>query len=239
MTSIGNDIIALKTIDISRTRSFRFYSKILSVSEQQLYQEQFTAIPFELFVWLLWSVKESVYKCLQRHQPNLIFSPVKIELKRLIVPAVQSSSFHGQLANTGFTDSECFCSEIRLGPRRFSSRSVIYGDEAIFTVAQPAEDCHAESVEPSGADLRQTQADNTNFSDIHWGIKQINSSGFETQSAAVREFLLEILYILYPGRELRIIKNDAGCPFLFVDGQAVEQRISLSHHGEYVGYALA
>ena len=67
MISTGNDIVALGLINKQRTCEPRFYSKILSASEQALYhQSEFTALPFEHYVWLLWSVKESTYKFLKR-----------------------------------------------------------------------------------------------------------------------------------------------------------------------------
>jgi hypothetical protein len=37
-------------------------------------------------VWLAWSVKESVYKFLKRHQLELVFSPTKIVLQNIIPP---------------------------------------------------------------------------------------------------------------------------------------------------------
>lgn len=216
MISIGNDIIALRTIDIPRTQSFRFYSKILSVSEQQLYQAQFTHLPFEYFVWLLWSIKESVYKCRQRHQPELVFSPVSIVLTQLIGPIRSPGHFAGELADTGFTDSECFCSQVTLNSQLFHARSIIYGDEVLATIAGEAPD----------------------WSRTNWGLRKIAGTGAASQSFAVREFLLEGLSPLYPGKELSIVKNNSGCPFLFIDGEIVDLPLSLSHHGEYVGYAF-
>jgi len=63
MKSIGNDIIALKYIDLLRTPDLSFISKIISAEELMLYKQQdFSLIPFKDFHWLAWSVKESVYK---------------------------------------------------------------------------------------------------------------------------------------------------------------------------------
>ena len=39
---------------------------------------ELSPLPFEQYVWLLWSIKESVYKCIKRAQPELRFSPRKI-----------------------------------------------------------------------------------------------------------------------------------------------------------------
>ena len=78
MNSIGNDVVALALINSERTRSYRFYSKILHPAEQELYKQlPISALPFEQYVWLLWSVKESAYKYLQRLNPSLVFSPTQ------------------------------------------------------------------------------------------------------------------------------------------------------------------
>jgi phosphopantetheinyl transferase (holo-ACP synthase) len=42
-------------------------------------------LPFDVFVWLAWSVKESVYKFLKRDAPLLVFSPTKICLKDISI----------------------------------------------------------------------------------------------------------------------------------------------------------
>lgn len=86
MTSTGNDIVALKAIHVARTKQPNFYSRIITSAEQELYYAELQAqLPFEHFVWLVWSVKESAFKYLKRFDPDLIFSPSKmrtVELKR-------------------------------------------------------------------------------------------------------------------------------------------------------------
>ncbi|HUB59865.1 MAG TPA: 4'-phosphopantetheinyl transferase superfamily protein [Puia sp.] len=94
MRSIGNDIIALAETDKDRTSRYRFYSRILSPGELSLY-DRLAGLPFPLdrpagaglsfstFVWLLWSIKESVYKYVSRSDPRLVFSPLKIPVSGL------------------------------------------------------------------------------------------------------------------------------------------------------------
>ncbi|WP_462266766.1 4'-phosphopantetheinyl transferase superfamily protein [Mucilaginibacter sp.] len=84
MNSIGNDVVALAHIQPERTCQHRFYNKILSPAEHQLYY----ALPagsllFEHYVWLLWSAKESAYKFLKRQQPHLVFSPTRFIIQNL------------------------------------------------------------------------------------------------------------------------------------------------------------
>src|SRR5579871_4894579 len=84
MISAGNDIVALNDIDRRRSAEPRFYSRIISRSEQELYPRLASSgMSFENFVWLLWSVKESAYKYWQRLKPDLIFSPVRINVGEL------------------------------------------------------------------------------------------------------------------------------------------------------------
>lgn len=78
----------MDAIDAGRTKLPVFYSKILSPDEWEMYSKKdFPALPFEQFVWLLWSIKESVFKCLKRSDPNLSFSPKKIRVTDLEQPA--------------------------------------------------------------------------------------------------------------------------------------------------------
>jgi hypothetical protein len=84
MRITGNDIVALDAIDRIRTRQPRFYSKILSGGELELFHRTDGAgLLFEVYVWLSWSVKESAYKCLKRRQPALIFSPAKCIIEQI------------------------------------------------------------------------------------------------------------------------------------------------------------
>ncbi|MGZ3833295.1 MAG: 4'-phosphopantetheinyl transferase family protein, partial [Mucilaginibacter sp.] len=106
MISTGNDIVALKTINIARTKQQNFYRKIISASEKDLYDRQISdKLPFDVFVWLLWSVKESGYKYLQRITPELVFSPTKIIITQLALPA---DNFVEQFEGRGFDEDSVY-----------------------------------------------------------------------------------------------------------------------------------
>jgi phosphopantetheinyl transferase (holo-ACP synthase) len=214
MQSIGNDIIALNAIDVSRTNTPRFYTKILAESEQQLYHSQFSAMPFHYFVWLLWSVKESAYKCLQRQQPDLLFSPVGTVITQLIAPlAVNKLVVSDLLASIGIEDDTCIKSTITFQSQTLYARSVIYGDELIHTVA----------------------SDNPDFAEVNWGIKHIEDPDPDSQSSAVREFLLNRLTPMCATENLEIQKHVSGYPFVTIGEKQLA--VSLSHHANWVGYA--
>ena len=62
-------------IDPGRSQFPGFYAKILAPSEAALHQPP---LSFPVFLWTLWSIKESVYKFVRRHEPDLTFGPTKI-----------------------------------------------------------------------------------------------------------------------------------------------------------------
>jgi phosphopantetheinyl transferase (holo-ACP synthase) len=214
MISTGNDIIALKTINIARTKKENFYRKIISASEKDLYDRQFSdKLPLDVFVWLLWSVKESVYKYLQRITPGLVFSPTKIIINQLVLPAC---NFVEQFEGRGFNEDSVYKGVINFGEHTLYSRSLI-NEEFIFSVVNCTDD----------------------FGHIRWGIQLIHSSEPDAQSKAVREFLIKALGPLFPGSDLLVDKSPHGYPIILKDGVEIALPVSLAHHGLYVGYSIA
>jgi len=120
VSSTGNDIVALTAVNQQRTHHSRFYSKILSEAERALYDRQPPAeMLFENFVWLLWSVKESVYKYLKRTEPGLVFSPTRIIIQYIDAPPSGEGLYKGKAL---------------FGPHSLYFQSVLY-PEFIATVA--------------------------------------------------------------------------------------------------------
>ncbi|MGN6394513.1 MAG: 4'-phosphopantetheinyl transferase family protein [Mucilaginibacter sp.] len=217
MISAGNDVVSLAAIDITRTNQYKFYSKILSEAEIPLYNEfSLARIPFEIFVWLLWSVKESAYKFLQRSEPRLLFTPVKFEVVNLRLPHNCSlSPFNYPIhEGKGFKEISHIQSTIKFAENTLHACSVLY-NELIHTVANSGDD----------------------FNNLLWGVKKIGSDDSEAQSAEVRSFLLERIKQEY-GNNFRVEKNNNGCPVLLSDAADFPIPVSLSHHGCFVGYSF-
>ena len=100
MKSTGNDIVALDATDPQRTGNARFYSRILAAGEQSLFSQQaFPDLPFDQYVWLLWSIKESVYKYEQRIRSGLAFAPLKITVGKLLPP--RKDEFYKAVVQSG------------------------------------------------------------------------------------------------------------------------------------------
>jgi phosphopantetheinyl transferase (holo-ACP synthase) len=213
MISTGNDIVALKAINVARTNQQNFYSKIITDTEKALYDEQFSdRLPFEQFVWLAWSVKESVFKYLQRINPDLVFSPYKIKLTKLVAPATRNPiNFEGR----DFNIETAYNGVFDYSPHTFYSRTIIT-DDFIFSVVNHTH----------------------NFEKVMWGIKKIDSTDADDQSKAVRTFALSMLNTLFLDSELEIDKNRHSCPIILKDGVEIPVPISLAHHDHWVGYSF-
>ena len=216
MRSAGNDIVALRSVNKERTSQFRFYSKILSASEQSLYhQPQWTNLPFENYVWLLWSVKESVYKYLKRSIPELVFSPTKICIQNIKIPAanLMNKSKCVQWQNTG-QEEAFYCGTIIYGSHVLYSRSKIT-DDWMATVAN----------------------DDEKFDNVCWGIQSIEDAGYYNQSKAARTLLLQKLYTFFPF-EMQVKKSLIGYPVICKGNQDMYIPVSLSHDDCLVAYSL-
>lgn len=216
MNCTGNDIVSLNAVDITRTKQQRFYSKILAASESILFNQYQDALAFETFVWLLWSIKESAYKFLQRNDPGLVFSPTRCIVNQLeILPEHRiTKSAISVLESVGFDNHPAYKSIITVGAETLYSRSIITSD-FIFSVAN---------------------GDN-NFESTGWGIKRIDNATSDSQSAEVRTFLLERLKKELPLPELQVHKNAHGCPVLVNGAEEIDIPVSLAHHNNWVAYS--
>jgi phosphopantetheinyl transferase (holo-ACP synthase) len=218
MISAGNDVVSLAAIDVTRTNQHKFYSKILSESEIPLYNEfSLAQIPFENFVWLLWSIKESVYKFLQRNNPALIFTPVKFVVTDIGLPeGFSPKGFSSPIVEgVDFKNIPAIKSTIKFADYTLHACSLLY-NELIHTVVSR----------------------NIDFENIYWGIKKIESDNGTLQSAEVRLFLSERLKKFYGDDNIIIDKNPDGCPVILRSGADITVPVSLSHHGRFVGYSF-
>lgn len=214
MLSTGNDIVSINAINVTRTKQPNFYSKILAPTETALHHEScFAPIPFEIFVWLLWSIKESAFKFLQRIEADTLFTPVKFEVIEIQVPPdFKLLNFEGdQLTGIGFDGLNAIKSTIKFGDHILYSNSLIY-QQFISSVVNDTED----------------------FNRINWGIKRIDSDKIDVQSAEVRTFLIKNL----PDMDVVFSKNLQGIPVLLKDNSELPTPVSLSHHEYYIAYSF-
>lgn len=221
MKSTGNDIVALKAINKQRTNQISFYSRILSVSEQTLYYRRgFNEMPLEKFVWLLWSVKESVYKYQKRIVPGLVFSPTKIIIHGIDPPCRRTDTSFGDIEwenNNNESSEEFYKGIVIFGADIFYFRSKIH-DELISTVVNNDE----------------------NFENVWWGIKSIDHADYDNQSKAVREFILNKLNFMLSvdNNKLKMGKNHLGYPIVLKGRKEINIPVSFAHHDHFIAYSF-
>ena len=219
MISAGNDIVSIAAINTVRTKQPAFYKKILSETEiTQYHQACADVISFEIYVWLLWSTKESAYKYLQRLNPELIFSPTRFIVSNLQQPKQPLTESFGasELEARGLNEG-AWTGLISYDSSALHSQSVIYPD-----------------------DIHSVVNYSKSFESVYWGIKKIADTNSANQSAAVRIFLLDKLNNLFNSRKLQVDKSVHGFPVIS-DGQNQNQMqlpVSLSHHEHFVAYSF-
>jgi len=215
--STGNDIIALNAIDIQRTNTPAFYSKIITAAEQALYREpEVSALPFPVFVWLLWSVKESVYKYLKRADAGLIFPPTKITIQNITAPRkAPVAGLTNSVWESDRIEEDFYAGEVKFNAHLLYFRSKIDA-EFIATAVSPV----------------------PGFENVYWGVKKIDNPGQENQSRQAREFVLQKLKLFLLTDDLSIDKTPAGCPIVLKGNEQLTIPVSLSHHDHFVAYSF-
>ncbi|MDE1191996.1 MAG: 4'-phosphopantetheinyl transferase superfamily protein [Arachidicoccus sp.] len=216
MTSIGNDIVSLKSERSGRFAQKEYYSKILSPYEEALYHRiQSLPLSFKDYVWLLWTIKESVFKFYKRNNSELLFHPQKIVVKNIneqkFIPdknlAVEGFVLNEKLYLKGTAD---------LNDNLHVFFSSILTEDFIFTITSSSE----------------------NSENLFSGIKQIKNSDYSIQSSAVRNFIMNKLQSVFPLSFLEIKKNNEGIPVLIKDGRPSGLLISFSHHERWIAYSF-
>jgi hypothetical protein len=217
MMSTGNDIVALAETDNNRTSRHRFYSRILSVGELSLFPDNGLPYPdhpahlprlsFSDFVWLMWSIKESVYKYVSRADPGLRFAPLKIPVTGL---AVREDYYEGTILYR-----QC----------ALYSRSFVVPGETIMTVVGARQDF---------SDVRWGMRA---ICDPGCVTGDQDYPDYSTQSAHVRTFALQSLSTELAGAALRIIKTPDGPPEVWDGERRLDIPLSLAHHGSYVAWS--
>ncbi|HLX67033.1 MAG TPA: 4'-phosphopantetheinyl transferase superfamily protein [Puia sp.] len=217
MMSTGNDIVALAETDSDRTSRHRFYSRILSPGELSLFPDYGMPYPdhpgppprlsFPDFVWLMWSIKESVYKYVSRADRRLDFAPLKIPVTWL---RFRDDFYEGMISYR-----QC----------ALYSRSFFIPGETIMTVVNEK------------ADFGEVRWGMRIVGDSCRSTGDPLYPDYSAQSAYVREFALQSLSKEMSGAALRIIKTPDGPPEVWDSERCLEIPISLAHHGPYVAWS--
>ena len=112
---IGNDIVDLSITQIGEgVRRTRFLNKLFTDAEIGLVKNSKSE---DLMIWLLWSIKESVYKIIVRQENRICYAPKSICCQNVI--SMENDSYE---------------STVVYNNQHFASKSIIKGD-CIHTIA--------------------------------------------------------------------------------------------------------
>lgn len=217
MPSTGNDIVSLALIDKERSNDSRFYLKFITPSEEALGRQlELAHLSFERYVWLCWSIKESALKYLRREQPQLVFSPVKIVINDIAVPAIASNTQRVDETWEGdASGEENYTGSLRAEGNTYYFRSKI-----------------------SASTIATIVSDDETFNGVAWGISHIGQSNADHQSEQVRSFVLKRLQTFFPDKTLHIEKMAAGYPVVMEGKKTFSIPVSFAHHGNTVSYSF-
>ena len=212
-TSIGNDIVTLANTNPARTQEKRFYSKFLTEAEVELYFNNTYSFSLEEFIWLCWSIKESVFKFQQRLQPELVFAAGRISIQKISTPSKpQHFAVDDVFENDRLPIENAYTSVALINSVPFYSHSFIT-NEFIYTIT----------------------ADEVCCSNISWGIKRIEETSYDIQSQSVRIFASQKIANVLNTDQADILKTETGYPFI---KQHPQLPVSLTHHHHFIGYAF-
>jgi phosphopantetheinyl transferase (holo-ACP synthase) len=212
---IGNDIVCISKKPF-RNRISRLEKKIFCNAEYQILED----LNSEKRIALIWSIKESAFKCCNRHF-LYDFVPNEFCIKNIVIHRVKKNAvrFNKQclIEGMGFSGYEHFTSSVKTPSGPVIAKSIL-GPGFVFTIAAANSD-DAEA--------------------IFWGIKKINEPDYQSQSIQVRESLINRLI-----KKKRLRAGDGftfsklgTTPYLNVHTIKCEILISFSHDDQFVAYA--
>lgn len=113
---IGNDIVDMNDErNFNRSSQQRFLNKLFTASEQKLIAS--SDMPDHM-VWILWSIKESAYKVINKYTGERSYAPLSYEVKMKEV----------NVLNTAFLESTVAVSDTILFARTFVTENFIYSN---------------------------------------------------------------------------------------------------------------
>jgi len=208
---LGNDVVDLRDPD-ARPESFRarFDERVFSIEEQRGIAQDANPLARR---WAHWAAKEAAYKLAKRLDSTFVFSPGRLVAKYSNDSDQQSPRTAGQRKRRGLLELPRALSQ---GIRMLALRSFETA-EWVHVVAVPVGSDWGgvdSAVEPLGGELKDP-------------------------SVAVRRLAVrEISLSLGVGAERVSIGREGRVPTVEIDGSRTSLSLSLSHHGNWIAYAM-
>ncbi len=208
---IGNDVVDLSDPEaLPSPRTSRFDDRVFNDAERQRITLSRDPIAER---WSHWAAKEAGYKLVRKLNPDVIFSPRKIQVE---------FDPHSEISERSDTASS-------LSPRRgkvtatghrFDCR-IIRGERFVHALCTPSSDDSGESF--GHRCLGATDPDHASPAGLSEAVRRL-----------ARTRIAEILGL---DVEALTIQKEDGIPHLCMRGERLPVDLSLSHHGRVVAYA--
>ena len=218
MLSIGNDIIDLNHSDTLLCKIHpRFHKRVLNHSEISHIESIEDPEEFRLLLWVYWAAKEASYKALKRILPSLIFS-----YKRFF--------FHYELKKVTYNNTytlSCFIEQ---------TQDYIHIIACIDANKQEQLFHGSQKGFQKKVYRRQEILSRKNFT-----LQKKDDSSLIR--FALAEDITERSSLNLVSEDVQITKQGRGTdsqkiPYLYINNKIQDTILTLSHHGDYLGYAF-
>jgi len=216
---IGNDIVYLHSgVYNDRIAGSRFKTKFLNAQELELFS---SGDPEVYLLWMIWSVKEAVFKCCKRTENQLKFNPTRITVFSIFsnTDKQPNPEFNpDRLEGMGTDRLYSINCRIKYLSHIFYSSSLVT-NRFIHTIA-----C----------------ADETSFKSAFWGVKKMNHTDYSLQSQEVRKYLADAICSNEPSLSsgyFHFSKDEFFIPELYINQMKSNLVFSLSHDHHYLAYS--
>lgn len=232
MLLVGNDVV-----DLAQARSDpkagnqRFLSRVFTSEERDLIEADACQ---EEALWMIWAAKETAYKLACKKAGPVVFSPVKFETR------FRARESRGSCLPAGLQVSSAegvFDVKIEKGGQYIHA----VGREA-FPSGVPGIELFSGARRLSAEAMtgwREDKVLREGFSAEEWGLLNRAESAWVRYEAkrkisavtGVHESKIEMIRLTLENRTLP--------PSVLIDGKSGEWDVSFSHHGSWIGWALA
>lgn len=208
---LGNDIVDMEDgRNLNRSGQKRFLDKLFTPSEQHLISA--SDMPDHM-IWVLWSIKESAYKVINRSTGIRSYAPLsyKVQLSSALIKSKMINRENS--SGVKFLDSSISALGFKLFAKTLVTRSFIYS--------------HASS-------------EFSYLKHVKWNIEKTTATKPEQQSHTIRESAKK--HIAQTQRiemsEISISNDEGRPPCVQINHKSIDKiDLSLTHDGPYLAYS--
>lgn len=217
---IGNDIIDLRVANLKNNwQRERYLGKIFTANELKVIHN---AEDKSLVIWYFWSMKEAVYKIISRKNQQRFFAPKSFDCQLGIDLSSElwERKVFSKVNTTQFVPKNSLPkSDICIYKNQVFQTQTFQSKNQLHTLAKTLD---------------------ISFQNIHHYLFKIPKSNYATQSKITHQQLITqyAKFTRISKMNLSIKKNELGIPNLYFKNKRLPVLISISHHGNWGGFAI-